>query len=199
MKVLIACEYSGIVRDAFIAKGHDAVSCDLLPTEKPGPHIQGDVLDVLGDGWDMMVGHPPCTYLSYIGTRHWNNPGRATKREKAMKFFMSLINAPIDKICIENPVGLPNTEYCKPDQIIHPYYFGESYQKRTCLWLKNLPKLKYENTIIEKPPPLYYCKGKRSEGKAINWVEGISGVENRSKARSKTFVSIARAMAEQWG
>ena len=198
MKVLAACEFSGIVRDAFIAKGHDAVSCDLLPTEKPGPHHQGDVLDILGDGWDMMIAHPPCTYLSYVGNRHWNKPGRAEKRDRAYRFFMTLINAPVNRICVENPVGLPNTKYRKPDQIIHPYYFGEPVQKRTCLWLKDLPCLEYQDTIIEKPKPLYYCKGPKSKGKAINWVEGIKGQKGRSKARSRTFQGIAEAMAEQW-
>ena len=199
MRILIACEFSGIVRDAFIAKGYDAVSCDLLPTERPRPHIRGNVLEILDDGWDLMIAHPPCTYLSYVGNRHWNKPGRAEKRASAYKFFMSLVNAPINKICVENPIGLPNTIYRKPDQIIHPYYFGESVQKRTCLWLKGLPKLIYADTIVEKPKPLYICQGNKCKGKAIGWVEGIKGVKDRSKARSKSFSGIANAMAEQWG
>lgn len=202
MRVLVACEFSGIVRDAFIAKGHDAVSCDLLPTEKPGPHIQGGVEYVFNMPWDMMIAFPPCTYLSYVGVRHWKKLGRAEKREKAMDFFIFLINAPIYRICIENPVGWPNTVYRKPDQIIHPYYFGEAVQKRTCLWLKNLPLLKYEHTRIEKPPPLFYSKGEKTKGKPISWVEGISRVgtiKDRQKARGRTFQGIANAMADQWG
>ena len=198
MMVLVACEFSGIVREAFAKRGHDAWSCDLLPTEIPGQHLQGDIMQHLNSNWDLMIAHPPCTYLSYVSIKHWNRPGRAEARTEAMDFFMALINAPINKICVENPVGYPNTVYRKPDQIIHPYYFGEPYQKRTCLWLKNLPKLNYEKTIIPKPPPLYICKGKKSFGKAINWVEGISGVKERAKARSKTFQGIADAMATQW-
>lgn len=202
MRVLVACEFSGRVREAFAKRGHDTWSCDLLPTEISGHHIQGDVLSILGDGWDLMIAHPPCIYLSYVGIRHWNKLGRKKKREAAMAFFLALINAPIERICVENPVGLPNTEYRKPDQLIHPYYFGEPYQKRTCLWLKGLPKLKYEETIIEKPKPLYFSKGKKTKGKPINWVEGLMCLgshEDRQKARSKTFQGIANAMAEQWG
>src|SRR5438132_942736 len=134
MKVLIACEFSGVVRDAFAAKGHIAWSCDLLPSERPGNHIQGDVLDILGDGWDLLIGCPPCTYLSYVGKRHWNKPGRAELREDAMRFFLALANSSIDKIAIENPLGYPSKVFRKPDQTIHPYYFGEPVQKRTCLW-----------------------------------------------------------------
>lgn len=203
MKVLIACEYSGIVREAFTAKGHDAWSCDLLPTEiGGGQHIQGDVLEILDQGWDLMIAHPPCTYLTYAATRHWNKPGRAELREDAAEFFMKLINAPINKIAVENPVGYMNTIYQKPTQIIHPYYFGEPVQKRTCLWLKNLPLLVYEETKIAKPEPSYICQGEKCKGKRINWCEGIVGSskENpRWKLRSKTFKGIAKAMADQWG
>jgi len=197
VKMLVACEFSGIVREAFAKKGWDAWSCDLLPTEIPSEkHIQDDVLKHLDSGWDLMIAHPPCTYLSYVAIRHWNKEGRKELRDKAMEFFMALINAPIKKICVENPVGLPNTDYRKPDQIIHPYYFGEPVQKRTCLWLKNLPKLEFSKTIIEKPKPLYRLS---TTGKAINWVEGIKGTKNRSQERSRTFQKIADAMAEQWG
>jgi len=199
MKVLIACEFSGIVRDAFIEKGHDAISCDLLPTEREGPHIQDNVLDHLNENWDLMVAHPPCTYLSIVGNKHMkNNVEREIKRQDAFNFFMQLINADIPRICVENPVGYINTHYRKPDQIIHPYYFGEQVQKRTCLWLKNLPLLKY-NKPLNKPEPLYICQGERCKGKKINWVEGIKGVNDRSKERSKSFVSIANAMVKQWG
>lgn len=197
MKVLVACEFSGIVRDAFIKRGHDAWSCDLLPTEKPGPHIKGDVIKILDEGWDLMIAHPPCTYLSVVGNR-WNSPEREKKRDDAFGFFMALMNAPIHMICIENPVGYINTHYKKPDQIIHPYYFGDPVQKRTCLWLKNLPLLKY-NKSLNKPEPLYICQGEKCKGKKINWVEGIKGVKDRSKERSRTFTGIAQAMAEQWG
>lgn len=207
MRVLVACEFSGIVRDAFIARGHDAWSCDLLPTESPGPHIQGDILGILGNGWDLMVAHPPCTYLSYVGIRHWNNPGRPEKREEAMGFFMELVNAPIGKICIENPLGYPSRVYRKPDQTIHPYYFGEPKQKRICLWLKNLKPLQWnkddsmfwKKTSVDKPEPMYICQGPKSFGKKIHWVEGIRGVKNRSHERSRFFPSIADAMADQWG
>lgn len=206
MKILIACELSGTVRDAFEDKGHDAWSCDIEPTDskqtrKSGKHIQGNIMEILSQRWDMMIAFPPCTYLTYAATRHWNNPGRAEKREAAMEFFMSLVNANIDKICIENPVGYPNTVYRKPDQIIHPYYFGDPFQKRTCFWLKGLSPLDYRDTIIDKPAPMYICNGKKCKGKAIGWTEGLRGMSSkeRSKARSKTFQGIADAMAEQWG
>lgn len=132
-RLLVACEFSGVVRDAFAAVGWDAWSCDLLPTEIPGKHIQGDVLEVLDEGWDLMIAHPPCTYLSYAANGYWHQPGRAEKRDEAMNFFMALVSAPVERICVENPVGLPNTVYRKPDQIIHPYFFGERELKKTCL------------------------------------------------------------------
>jgi hypothetical protein len=202
MKVLVACEYSGVVRDAFIAKGHDAMSCDLLPTDREGPHYQGDVFDIINDGWDLMIAHPPCTYLTYAATRHWNKPGREELRNEALKFFLDLYVADIPKVAVENPVGYVNTVWRKPDQIIHPYYFGDPVQKRTCLWLKNLPLLDYSKTKLPKPEPIYICKGEKRKGKAINWVEGLGGSskENpRWKIRSTTFQGIANAMAEQWG
>ncbi len=202
MRILIACEFSGIVRDAFIARGHDAVSCDLLPTERPGPHIQGDVLAVLGDGWDMMIAHPPCTYLSYAANHVWNSPGRAELREQAREFFMRFVNAPIPKICIENPVGYMGKTYRKPDQIIQPYYFGERQLKRTCLWLMGLPKLWFwkcddlfgKKTITEYPKPTYIDKTLRA--KKRYFTDAISGGNDR--ARSISFQSIADAMAAQW-
>jgi len=208
MKVLVACEFSGIVRDAFLARGHDAWSCDILPTEITGPHIQDDVLKHLDEGWDLMIAHPPCTYLSYVGMRHWNKPGRSERRNNAMEFFMSLVNAPINRGAIENPLGYPAQRYRSPDQVIHPYYFGEYRQKRICLWLKNLPPLQYKlhddlfgpKTATDKPEPMYICQGKKCFGKKIHWTEGIrSGHKNRSHERSRFFVSIANAMAEQWG
>lgn len=144
MKVLVACEYSGIVRDAFTARGHDATSCDLLPTESPGKHYQGSVLDILYNGWGLMIGHPPCKFISYAATKYWHQDGRAQKRIEALGFFNTLLSAPIEKICIENPLGCAGPIIRPHDQIIHPYYFGDSDVKRTCLWLKNLPKLVYE-------------------------------------------------------
>jgi hypothetical protein len=187
---LVACEFSGIVRDAFIARGHDAVSCDILPTESPGPHIEGDVLPHLNDGWDMMVAHPPCTYLSYVGNRHWNKPGRAELRSEGMAFFMAIWNAPIEKVAVENPYGEPCKVFRKPDQIIHPFYFGNNRMKKTCLWLRGLPPLAY--LWGEAPKPLGYLK---TTGKAIHWTEIMHG----GKVRSKFSPFIAKAMAEQWG
>jgi hypothetical protein len=150
--------------------------------------------------FDLGIFHPPCTFLSYVANRHNGIPGRLEKRKEAMKFFLKLYNLNIPRICVENPVGYPNTVFRKPDQIIHPYFFGEPIQKRTCLWLKNLPLLNYDKDNIIKPEPLYICKGKICNGKKINFVEGIkgSGIE-RQKNRSRTFVSIAAAMADQWG
>ncbi len=206
MRVLIACEFSGIVRDAFIAKGHDAVSYDLLPTERPGPHMQGDVLQHLRycptyRQYDLMIAHPPCRYLTYAALKHWNQKGREEKRKEAMKFFMELWNAPIEKICVENPMGLPNTVFRSSDQTIHPYYFGEPHLKRTCLWLKNLPKLEYKKTIIEKPKPLsthLRSKSKLFKGGELKrnyFAHKVHGWKNRSRF----WPSIAKAMAAQWG
>ena len=200
MRVLVACEFSGTVRDAFVTKGHDAWSCDILPTEKPGQHIQGDALEALKQEWDLVIAHPPCTYLSYVGSRHWNRPGRAEARDAALAFMIALYDAPVEMVAVENPVGWANSVWRKPDQIVHPYYFGEPVQKRTCLWLRGLPKLIPTN-MLPKPEPLYFCKGPKSQGKAIHWTEAMRGVssKDRGKARSKTFQGIADAMAAQWG
>ena len=142
MKVLVACEYSGTVRDAFIARGHDAMSCDLLPTDVPGPHHQGDVFDIIGGGWDMMIAHPPCTYLSVSGM-HWTTRGLRDPQltENALEFVRRLLDASIERIALENPVSVISTRIRKPDQIVHPWMFGEDASKKTCLWLKGLPKL----------------------------------------------------------
>lgn len=205
----MACEYSGIVRDAFAARGHDAWSCDLLPTERLGNHIHGDVTKVLGDGWDLMVAHPPCTYLSYAGngwldeTKYGNKATeRIALRDDALKFFMSLLNAPIEKICVENPRGYP-MKFVKPSQIVHPYYFGDSDKKTTCFWLKNLPKLVHidgddlfdKNTHADEPKPIFTDKS----GKKRYFTDSLSPGPNRWKIRSKTFQGIANAMASQWG
>lgn len=202
MKILVACEFSGVVREAFKLQGHDAWSCDLLPTEQPGNHIQVDVLSVLNDGWDLMIAHPPCQYLSYAGTHCWNQPGREEKRQEAMQFFMALINAPIARIAVENPRGVPGKLYRKPDQEIHPYYFGDAAMKRTCLWLKNLPKLVWweqdsffsPKTMTDRPKAVYATQ--REDGiKLRHFTEASHGNLNRAR----TFRAIARAMAEQWG
>lgn len=181
MKILVACEFSGIVRDAFKARGHDAWSCDLLPTEIEGNHIQGDVRDILNDEWDLMIAHPPCTYLAVSGARWFSK--RVKKQEEALDFVKLLMNAPIDKICIENPVSVISTRIRKPDQIIQPWMFGHSETKATCLWLKNLPPLKATNIV---------------EGRTGRvWKEPPS--PERWKNRSRTYKGIAEAMADQWG
>lgn len=189
MKILIACEFSGIVREAFKLKGHEVFSCDLLPTEIEGNHIQGNVLNILDQGWDLMIAHPPCTYISNMSNCRIKEPGRLQKRKKGMDFFMRLVNAPINKIVIENPRGLPEREYRKSDQIIQPYQFGHPVSKATCLWLKNLPLLKCTNKI----EPERKWDGKRWR----TWVDTCK-IHN-GKFRSVTFHGIARAMADQWG
>ena len=193
MRVLVACEYSGTVRDAFRAMGHDAVSCDLLPTDVPGPHHQGSVLDILNDGWDMMIAFPPCTHLAVSGAR-WFAAKRADGRQQmAIDFFMELANANIPKIAIENPVGIMSTEWRKPDQIIQPWQFGHEATKSTCLWLKGLKKLRPTN-IVDKGER-HVTKSGRSLPKWYN----LPPSEDRWKVRSTTFQGIADAMAQQWG
>lgn len=196
MKVLVACEYSGRVRDAFAKLGHEAISCDLLPTDSPGNHYQGDVLDILNDGWDLMVAHPPCTYLSVSGM-HWTKRGLRDPRltEDALEFVNKLLNANIEKIALENPISIISTRIRKPDQIIQPYEYGHNASKKTCLWLKNLPKL----------IPTKYIEPEISNGKKI-WGNQTSSGQNklppskdRWKIRSETFQGIADAMANQWG
>ena len=192
MKVLIACEYSGIVRDAFAAKGHDAWSCDILPTESLGNHFQGDVLEHLDKGWDMMIAHPPCTYLSNAGARFLYPKSKLNEERyklglKAKEFFMALYNAPINKICVENPISSKIYNLPKYNQIIQPYEYGHPIQKRTCLWLKNLTKLQPTNITNKK----------QSTKIAGNWFN--KGGKNRQKNRSKFFQGIADAMADQWG
>ncbi len=197
MRVLIACEFSGRVRDAFARRGHDAWSCDILPTETPGNHIQGDVLEFLGDGWDLMIAHPECTYLANAGLHYLQSrPDRLGKLDRAFDFVLQLWNAPIKGICIENPVGWLNTNWMKPSQKIQPYYFGEREMKTTCLWLKSLPPLWFTG-VCEKPKPRGYVvrKSGQAVGKKYNyyWRQGKSAHD-----RSRTFLGIAEAMAEQW-
>jgi len=183
MKVLVACEYSGRVRDAFIRLGHDAMSCDLLPTDVPGPHYLGDVRDVLDDGWDLMVAHPPCDHLAVSGAR-WFKEKRADGRQQAaIEFFMLLANADIPRICIENPVCIMSSHWRKPDQIIQPWQFGHGETKATCLWLKNLPPLMPTNIV---------------EGREAR-VHKMPPTPDRWKERSRTFQGVADAMADQWG
>jgi len=203
MKILVACEYSGAVRDAFIANGHEAISCDILPTDVPGPHYQGDVNDILSDNWDMIIAHPPCTYLTVTGNRWFNIEKYGDKarqrhldREEAVDFFMLFANANCDKIAIENPVGVISTRWRKPDQIINPYQFGDPFEKKTCLWLKGLPKLEPTN-IVEPPPRTEYKSGKTMPSWYADAVK-LPKAE-RSKLRSKTFPGIAKAIASQWG
>jgi len=188
MKVLVACEFSGIVRDAFLARGHNAMSCDLLPTEVEGPHYQGDVKDILNDGWDLMIGHPPCTHLAVSGARWFEEKRKDGRQQGGIDFFMTLVNALIEKICVENPVGIMSTTYRKPDQIIQPFQFGDPFRKTTCLWLKNLPLLRA--TKIVKPQLIQY-----KDGSTFSADYGWS----TNKRRSATYPGIAKAMAEQWG
>ena len=195
MKVLIACEYSGIVRDAFTAKGHDAWSCDILPTESPGNHFQGDVLEHLDKGWDIMIAHPPCTHLAVSGAR-WFTEGKKpwSLQEDALDFVRKLLNAPIDKIALENPVSVISTKIKKPNQIIQPFEYGHDVTKRTCLWLKNLPNLK--PTKIVKPD-IVLVNGKKMS--RMHYESFKLPSKERSKVRSKFYTGIAQAMADQWG
>ncbi len=183
MRVLVACEFSGTVRDAFAALGHDAWSCDILPTTKPGKHIQTDVLNILDYDWDLMVAHPPCDYLSYAGNRWLKQPGRWDNIAKALVFFKRIMDAPIPKIAVENPRGWTWKYIRKPDQVIEPYHFGHPLTKATCLWLKDLPPL-MATMICDDP--------------LVNWTRNKKGAHS-AKARSVTFPGVAAAMAAQWG
>jgi hypothetical protein len=193
MRVLIACEYSGRVRDAFLAAGHDAMSCDLLPTDSPGPHHQGDVFDIIDDGWDLMVAHPPCTYLSVSGM-HWTTRGLRDPKltEDALAFVQRLMDAPIERIAIENPISVISSRIRKPDQIIQPWWFGHDASKKTCLWLKNLPLLQ----------PTDMLPGDAKTRRANQTASGQNKLppsKDRWKIRSETYAGIANAMAAQWG
>jgi hypothetical protein len=191
MKILIACEFSGIVRDAFTRQGHNAWSCDLLQTETPGQHIVGDVRDVLDIRWDMIIAFPPCTHLARSGAQWWR--GKQLEQGEALEFFCMLLNAPCGRIAIENPIGRINSTLCDATQIVHPWQFGDPYEKETCLWLKNLPRL--QPTRIVEPPPRHVTKS----GKTMPAWYNMPDTKNRSRARSRTFPGIAEAMAEQWG
>jgi len=181
VKVLVACEFSGIVRDAFAAEGHDATSCDLLPSEMPGHHYQGDVMNILRDGWDMMIAHPPCTHLAVSGAR-WFKEKRAEQAE-ALAFVRALLAAPIPRIALENPVSIIARVIREPDQVIQPWQFGHGETKATCLWLKNLPPLR----------PTCVVPGRESR------IHRMPPGPNRWRERSRTFRGVAQAMAAQWG
>lgn len=198
MKILIACEFSGRVRDAFLKLGHDAISCDILPTDSPGPHYQGDVLDIINNGYDLMVAHPPCTYLTNAGVRHLHDhctskngvktaiygKKRWEEMYKACDFFNALKNAPIEHICIENPVphGYARAIIGKYDQIINPWQYGHGEIKRTCLWLKNLPELIPTNIVSGRIPRIHM----------------MPDTKNQGKLRSLTYPGIAEAIANQY-
>ena len=183
MRVLIACEYSGAVRDAFIGGGHDAMSCDLLPTDTPGPHYQGDVRDVIHAQWDLMIGHPPCTHLSVSGARHFAEKRMDGRQQAAISFFMMLAKADIPMIAIENPICIMSSMWRKPDQIIQPWMFGHGETKATALWLKGLPKLMPTNEISGRVARIHH----------------LPPSADRWKIRSATYPGIASAMADQWG
>ena len=181
MKVLVACEFSGIVRDAFAKKGHEAFSCDILPTESEGYHLQCDVTEIINDGWDMMIAHPPCTHLAVSGARWFKE--KQQEQAEALEFVRLLLNANIEKIALENPISIISSHIRRPDQIIQPWQFGHGETKATCLWLKNLPKLIPTNIV---------------EGREQRIWKLPPGAD-RWKERSRTFTGIASAMAEQWG
>ncbi len=198
MRVLIACEYSGIVREAFKKKGHYAMSCDLLPTEIEGEHYQGDVFDIINDDWDMMIAHPPCTYLSKAGARWMFQPAGILNQERyekallAKEFFHKLLNAPINKICIENPMPLKVIELPIQSQIIQPYQYGNPFSKKTYLWLKNLEPLTPTNILTNYKPFLPSNTGGAKRGQKFQY-KSIT-----QKESAKTFQGIANAMASQW-
>lgn len=206
MNVLVACEESQVITVAFRMRGHKAFSCDLQDCSGGYPewHIKGDVMEIINNDWDLLIGHPPCTYLSYAGTAHWNAPGRLRKRLKALEFFGKLYEANIPKICLENPKGCASPTIAKYDQEIQPYFFGDSDMKTTWLWLKGLPPLVWQDaddlfgskTSVPKPLPTFIDKN----GKNRYFTDSISGQSpTTSLKRSKTFPGIAAAMAEQWG
>jgi len=196
MRILIACEYSGTVRDAFRAMGHEAWSCDLLDTDHPGLHYKGDVRDIIGNGWDLMVAHPPCTYLSVSGM-HWTSRGLRDPKltEDALDFVRFLMDAPIRHIALENPISVISSRIRKPDQVIQPWQFGHDASKKTCLWLKNLPNLRPTEYV---PPRV--VNGKERWGNQTDSGQNRLGPSDlRWKIRSETYPGIAAAMAEQWG
>ena len=192
MRILIACEYSGTVRDAFLRKGHDAWSCDLLPTDVPGPHFQGDVLSVIKNNgpWDMMIAHPPCTHLAVSGARYFKN--KIAQQAQALDFVRILLNSDIEKIALENPVSIISSNIRKPSQIIQPYQFGHPESKKTCLWLKNLPLLVPTNILTLPASGVW-------NNQTPSGQNNLKPSKDRWKIGSKTYFGIAEAMASQWG
>ena len=181
MKVLVACEFSGAVRDAFSSLGHYAVSCDLLPSETAGFHYQGDVRDILNEGWDLMIAHPPCTHLAISGARWFGEKKR--EQQESLEFVKLLLSAPVPRIALENPVSVISRKIRKPDQVIHPWQFGHGESKTTCLWLKGLPKLRPTKIVVGREMRIWK----------------LPPSSDRWKERSRTFSGIASAMADQWG
>lgn len=181
VRVLVACEFSGAVRDAFAARGHDAWSCDILPSETPGQHYQGDVRDFLEAGWDLLIAHPPCTHLAVSGARWFKD--KKDEQAHGLGFVMQLWSAPVDRIAIENPISILSSRWRKPDQIIQPWQFGHGETKATCLWLRGLPKLKPTEIVEGREPRVHF----------------MPPSANRAKERARTYPGIAAAMADQWG
>jgi len=214
LRVLVACEFSGVVRDAFAARGHEAWSSDLLPSETPGQHYQGDVRDILNDHWDLLIAHPPCTHLAVSGARWFKE--KQSEQIDAILFFMQFAISNAERYCIENPISIMSSRWRKPDQIIQPYMFGEDASKKTCLWLKGLPNLQatgfVEPRLVccgeivpnnDKYGCPYCCGNKIAKPRWSNQCNSgqnkISPSQNRAANRSKTYPGIANAMAEQWG
>lgn len=196
MRILVACEFSGTVRDAFAKLGHDAWSCDLEPTSIEGNHYQGDMFDIINEGWDLMIAHPPCTHLAVSGARHFSKKQADGRQQQGIDFFMRVVNANIPMMAVENPIGIMSTIYKKPSQIIQPWEYGHKTTKATCLWLKNLPLLKPTN-IVEKGEFVTFPSGKRMS----KWYadSAKNSPKERERIRNKTFQGIADAMADQWG
>ena len=189
MRILVACERSGVVRDAFIKRGHDAVSCDLVDSEIDGPHVIGDALELARSGrWDMMIAFPPCTHLAVSGARYFAEKRADGRQQRGLQFVRDLLDAPIQRIALENPVGIISTQIRKPDQIIQPWHFGEDASKKTCLWLKNLPPLMATGII----------KKKRYANQTASGQNKLGPSPNRAMDRSRTYQGIADAMASQW-
>ena len=197
MKVLVACEFSGVVREAFAKRGHESWSCDLLPADDGSLfHFKASVMDVLGFGWDLMIAHPPCTYLCNSGVRWLKaNQSRQRLRDLAVEFVKDLWAAPIERVCIENPIGTLSTRWMKPSQIIQPFHHGHKDWKSTCLWLRGLPKLKPTKMV---KPEEKLCGGKKP-GRVTSRLHRLPPSKDRWKLRSITYQGIADAMAEQWG
>ena len=198
MKILIACEYSGAVRDEFIRLGHDAMSCDLLPTDKQGPHYEGDVFDIINDGWDMMIAFPPCTHLALSGSQWFKQKIADGRQQEGLQFVRDLMNAPIPKIAIENPIGIISSQIRKYDQIIQPYMFGDPFQKSTCLWLKGLQPLIATDVVGKGEFKEWVDKNGKKKRQSTWYAETWGKGDLRWKIRSQTFPGIAKAMAEQW-